>query len=268
LNRRSAAIAIAVLWLGGVAWMIRRNESGNLAQRLTEAAIRVEPARYYYSIAYKGAKIGAASSAVDTLAHAILGDDFFTGHFPPGDSLAPISARMQTRLTRGARLTSITVQVSRAGKLTETYVRDDDDTLLTVTSGKGRGSVLATEAIQAPVVTPGLIGIPLFLAESPSVGRSERFIVFNPVTSRPQSRLLKIVAESVFTVVDSATLTPDGRWVAAHRDTLRAWRVGGDTDGLNVWLDGGGRLVSATSANGLSAIRTAYEMAFEKPKAK
>lgn len=248
--------------------MLWRNHSGNLAQRLTEAAIRVEPARYYYSIAYNGEKIGAASSAVDTLAHAILGDDFFTGRFRFGDSLAPVSARMQTRLTRGSRLSSISLQIDRAGRSAQSSVRDDGDTVLTVTKGKGKGSVVTTEAVHDPIVTPALIGIPLILAEAPAVGRSERFVVFNPVTSRPQARILKIVAESLFTVVDSATRTPDGRWVAAHRDTLRAWRVGGDTDGLSVWLDGGGRIVSATSASGFSAVRTAYEMAFEKPKTK
>jgi hypothetical protein len=268
LNRRAAAIVIAALWLGGVAWMLWRNHSGNPAQRLTEAAIRVEPARYYYTIAYKGEKIGAASSAVDTLAHAILGDDFFSGRFPSGDSLAPVSARMQTRLTRGARLSSISLQINRAGQLTQSSVRDDDDTLLTITKGKGKGSIVTAQSVQKPVVTPALIGIPLILAEPPAVGRSENLVVLNPVTSRPQARVLKIVAESLFTVVDSATRTPDGRWVTAHRDTLRAWRVGGDTDGLSVWLDGGGRIVSAISAAGFSATRTAYEIAFEKPKTK
>jgi hypothetical protein len=268
LNRRAAALVIAALWLAGIGWMIRRNHSGNLAQRLTEAAIRVEPARYYYSIAYKGVKIGAASSAVDTLAHAILGDDFFTGRFPFADSLTPVSARMQTRLTRASRLSGITLQIDRPGRLTQSSVRDDGDTLLTVTQGKGRGRLVQSQIVGDPVVAPALIGIPLILAETPSVGRSGSFVVFNPVTGKAEQRILIIVAESLFTVVDSAARTPDGRWVPAHRDTLRAWRVGGDTGGLKVWLDGGGRIVSASSAAGFSATRTAYEIAFEKPKTK
>ena len=90
--------------------------------------------------------------------------------------------------------------------------------------------------------------------------------VFDPTTrivTRPE---LQIRAESLFTVIDSASAVPEGTWVAAHRDTVRAWRIDDSSHGLTTWVDGAGRLV-ASQVGDISIIRTAFEIAFKNFKA-
>jgi hypothetical protein len=91
--------------------------------------------------------------------------------------------------------------------------------------------------------------------------------VFDPTTRLVIRPELQIRAESLFTVVDSAAAGADGVWAEAHRDTVRAWRIEGAPNGLVAWVDAEGRLVAARAGN-LSAIRTAFELAFKNVKAK
>ena len=93
-----------------------------------------------------------------------------------------------------------------------------------------------------------------------SRGSKERSIT----VTRPT---LRIAAESLFTVVDSAALEKNGEWSVAHRDTVRAWRLDGVPYGLVAWVDADGRVVAA-QAGDLSATRTAFELAFRNPKTK
>jgi hypothetical protein len=78
---------------------------------------------------------------------------------------------------------------------------------------------------------------------------------------------LRVRADSLFTVVDSAMLDRSGEWVVAHRDTVRAWRIDGAPHGLVAWVDAEGRIVAAQAGN-LSATRTAFEIAFKNSKSK
>jgi hypothetical protein len=99
------------------------------------------------------------------------------------------------------------------------------------------------------------------------IGRTQKLSVFDPTTRlviRPQ---LTIRAESLFVVVDSAAMDAAGEWEPAHRDTVRAWRIEGAPEGLIAWVDAEGRVVAARVVN-LSAIRSAFEIAFKNAKAK
>jgi hypothetical protein len=70
----------------------------------------------------------------------------------------------------------------------------------------------------------------------------------------------------LFTVVDSAARNNAGEWEVAHRDTVRAWRIEGAPQSLTAWVDAEGRVVAARAGN-LSAVRTAFEIAFKNDKA-
>ena len=195
-------------------------------------------------------------------------DDYFTGRFPSGDSLLPVSARMRTRLTRGLRLTALSIDFNH-GRNTSISARVEADSVLLVTQREnGRPAVTRAITLDSPLITPTLIGIPLILGDRPKLGRSERLAVFDPVTSSVASHGLEIVAESLFTVVDSAARNESGVWYAAHSDTVRGWRVGGETRRLIVWLDGEGRILQASTPNSVALRRTAYELAFNKAKEK
>jgi hypothetical protein len=100
-----------------------------------------------------------------------------------------------------------------------------------------------------------------------TIGRKQTMSVFDPITRTVIRPELQIRAESLFTVVDSALAGADGIWAAAHRDTVRAWRIDGSPHGLTAWVDAEGRIVAAQSGN-LSAVRTAFEIAFKNRKTK
>lgn len=269
MNRKTIGTAILLLWMAGFVWMARRNSGGDAGRRLTEAALRIQPATFYYSVSYRGTKIGAVSSAIDTLVAAIVSEEYFTGRFPSGDSLEPVSARLRSRLTRGLRLTNVSMQLERGTKRQRMSGFVQSDTTLVVVDGRSADSATPhISALYGPVIPPGLVGIAALLGEPPKAGRHERVIVFNPVTAKPETRDIRLMRDSLFTVVDSAGLTPGGLWEAAHSDTVRAWKLGGEVSGLTVWVDTEGRVVEAAAPNGLLLTRTAFELAFERERAR
>src|SRR6266581_8959534 len=100
-SRGVAAVVIVALWLGGMAMMVHRNANRSQGQQLSEVALRVQPATFYYIVQRDGAQIGAASSALDTTANTLVGEEYFVGDYaaPGTDSVERTSARWQTRLT-------------------------------------------------------------------------------------------------------------------------------------------------------------------------
>lgn len=267
MNRKTIGVAIVLMWAGGFAWMMERNYGGDVNRRLTEAAIRIQPASFYYTLSLRGRKIGAASSVLDTLVAAFVSEDYYTGRFPDGDSLIDVSARLRTRLSRGFRATDISMIVSRGGKTSKLSGFVQNDSTLVVVDGRSADSATPhLSALNAPMIPPGLIGVALLVGDRPKVGRSQHFVVFNPMTAKPERREIRVAAESLFTVVDSAGRSPAGDWIAAHSDTVRAWRLDGETSGLSAWVDNEGRVVEASAPNGLLLRRTAFELAFDRAK--
>jgi len=267
MNRKGIAVFILLLWLGGIAWLVRRNSGGDANHRLTEAAIRLQPATFYYSLSFRGRKIGAASSAIDTLVSAFVSEEYYTGAFPIGDSLTPVSARLRSRLTRGFRLTDIALKLDVSGRRATVSAFVQGDTTLVVIDGRKPDSATPhIVGLHGPLLPPGLVGVALLLGASPKVGLENRYVIFDPVAARPERDRVRVTADSLFSVVDSAGRGAGGVWSAAHSDTVRGWRLGGDTHGLDVWVDAGGRIVQAAAQNGLLLRRTAYELAFERAR--
>ncbi|HXL85568.1 MAG TPA: hypothetical protein VN927_00060, partial [Gemmatimonadaceae bacterium] len=118
-----------------------------------------------------------------------------------------------------------------------------------------------------PLFNPTIASVVFMLGSAPRIGRSQTISVFDPMTRTVLRPTLRIRAESLFTVVDSATRDRSGGWAVAHRDTLRAWRIEGAPHGLDAWVDAEGRIVAA-KAGSYSANRTAFEIAFRNSKAK
>ena len=89
---------------------------------------------------------------------------------------------------------------------------------------------------------------------------------FNPSTMASGTIRLRIRAESLFTVADSARMdTASGVWVSALTDTVRAWRVEPEeaSGGFSGWVDAQGRVVESKQPGGITLRRMAYELAFE-----
>src|SRR5207247_8463769 len=146
-KRAVLAVIIVALWLGGMAMMFRRNATRSEAQQLTEVALRLQPATFYYLVERDGQQIGAASSAVDTTVNTLVSEEYFVGDYPTPKSVERTSARWQTRLTRGFRLADLTIDIARQTRPYSINASVEEDTLLFIAgtyTTRGRPSALYT----------------------------------------------------------------------------------------------------------------------------
>src|SRR5438045_1268501 len=211
-----------------MAMMLHRNANRSETQQLAEVALRVQPATFYYSVERNGEQIGAASSALDTTANTLVSEEYFVGDYPIGSRVERTTARWQTRLTRGFRLADLTVDIARQTRPFSINASVEEDTLLFIAGTKTTGGhPPARYSFSAPLFTPSLATVAFMLGGSRQIGRKQTMSIFDPtgrIVIRPQ---LRIAAESLFTLVDSARVDRSGGWVPAHRDTVRAWRIDG-----------------------------------------
>ncbi len=270
MKSRRAAIGAAVvaLWIVGLALMLRRNANRSEEQQLAEVALTVQPATFYYVVEREGQPIGAASSAIDTTVQNLVTEDYFVGDFlSPTGALERTAARWQTTLSRGLRLQRLTIDIVRPTRPYSIRAAVQEDTTLVVAlAGSGTATQPTRVNFVPPMFTPALAPVVFMLGGSHDVGRAQTMSVFDPTTRTVLRPELKIHAESLFTVVDSAALDAGGNWTVAHRDTVRAWRVESAAGGISAWVDAEGRVVAARMAGGLSVLRTAFEIAFKNPQ--
>jgi hypothetical protein len=269
-NSRRAAVAVLIvaLWSAGMGMMFRRNANRSEAQLLTEVALRLQPATFYYTVERDGRQIGGASSSVDTTAATLVSEEYFVGDLPAGKSVERTSARWHTTLTRGFRLTDMSIDIARPEQPLAINASVEQDTSLFIApTMRTGGHPPARYNFAPPLFTPSLAPVAFMLGGPHTIGRKQLVSVFDPTTRLVIRPELQIRAESLFTVVDSAVPAPGGGWMDAHSDTVRAWRIEGAPNGLVGWFDAEGRLVAGQAGN-LSVLRTAFEIAFRNFKAK
>jgi hypothetical protein len=267
-KRGAIAVLVVVLWIAGMAMLAHRNANRSEPQQLAEVALRVQPATFYYSIERDGEEVGAASSALDTTAQSLVSEEYFVGDFRSDAASAErTSARWQTRLTRGLHLIDLNADVARPSKPFSINATVQEDSSIFIAGKKESGRPAARYTFIPPLFNPTLAPVVFMLGGPPKIGRSQTISVFDPMTRTVLRPTLRIRAESLFTVADSAGRDRNGGWMVAHRDTVRAWRIEGAPHGLEAWVDGEGRIVAA-QAGRYSAIRTAFEIAFRNSKAK
>lgn len=251
--------------------MVRRNANRSESEQLTEVALRVQPTTFYYSVERDGQQIGSASSAIDTTIANLVTEEHFVGDVPgaSGATTERTSVRWQTTLSRGFRLQRSAIDITRATQpFTIRAAVHDDTTLVVALARTGTHAPPASLTFLPAIFTPALAPVAFMLGGSPEVGRTQTMSVFDPTTRTVIRPELRIHAESLFTVIDSAARNADGEWAVAHRDTIRAWRIEGAPGGLSAWVDAEGRVVTATLRNGLSITRTAFELAYRNTQKK
>ena len=267
--RAIVSVAILLSWVAGLSALVRREFFVGSSQRLAEAALRVGPGANFYVVEQKGRQVGFASTTIDTMPTAITVVDYFVADLPAGASTRRASARSVVSLTRAFSLRSFEVQTESPAtpRRVGGRVAGDSAIIYAVTS-TGQSPDSQRVGVPGPMLLPILVPLAVALGETPRVGRTYTLPIFNPATTATGRTTFVIRAESLFSVVDSATLdSAKGLWVRAHTDTLRAWRVepanaaaAGDFSG---WVDAAGRVVERTLPGGITIRRMAYEMAFE-----
>jgi hypothetical protein len=109
--------------------------------------------------------------------------------------------------------------------------------------------------------------LPMFVALVDKHEReaSRTATILDPTRDTITTATVRVVAESLFVVVDSAVMEPGTRrWIPAHSDTVRAWKMEQQGGGIiNGWFDERGRLVEGEPIPGITMQRTAYEIAFD-----
>lgn len=266
MTRRGAAVLIVLLWLVGIGLLVRREYFRPDADRLAEAALRVNPGVVYYAVYQSGTRIGFASSSIDTMPDRIIADDYLTVDVQAGGEAHRATARTNVRLTRALKVTDFdfTLETSTGTVTARGDVLRDSVLQLAMQTGKEPADTQRI-ALTAPIFLPTLVPLSVMLGEKPRVGNSFTFSVFDPTAMAPAPSTVRIEAESLFVVDDSASYdSATTQWVSALRDTVRAWKlVSSSGPTFTGWIDAAGRIVEASQPGNLVMRRMAYELAFE-----
>lgn len=255
-----------LVWVAGLGLLYNRTTHRTLEQRLTEVGMRVSPETFYYTLQQNGRQVGVASSAIDTSRTRVMATDLVRGRFPIGNDTLRVEARSEARFTRGMRLRDFVIRA--AGDLSPYMIRGvmqegEEKTLRLTTEARGANPITQESIAEAPVFLPTIAPLPLMLTQSPRVGDTVRVAMFDPVSRGLKNVTLRIHADSLFLIADSATFDSTANaWVKAHQDSVRGWRITDSRSPVTAWVDAAGRLLAATEPGGVSLIRTAYEIAF------
>ena len=259
-------MAVLVAWAAGLAVFMSRERRNAPAQRLAEAALRVSPGAAYYRVEKDGRQIGFASSTIDTTRGRLAIRDYLTADLPVGGSEHRATATSDVQLSRTLALTDFQLSFEGDGAPIGVSGRlVGDSALQVVVAHDGTAADTQHVRLTGPVVLPTMVPIAIALGEQPEVGRTYTLSSFDPIAMAPKPLSVRVEAESTFVFADSARFDDaQRRWLTAHRDSVRAWRVA--TDGptaVRAWIDEQGRVVQLQHALGFTLRRTAYEIAFE-----
>lgn len=268
MSRRGlAAVAILILWVAGLGFLVRRELFQPDTERFAELGLRVTPGATYYAVMREGRHIGFASSTIDTTETGIQVVDYLVADLPIDGRTHRASARTRVRLSRAMRLRDFHVQLeAEQGPVTASGEMEGDSVItVVVQTDPAAPSDTQRVPVQGPVLLPTMIPLAVALAERPAVGETHAIPVFDPVARAPRTASVRIAAESLFVVYDSATYDPSSaRWEGVLPDTVRAWQLANDDGGaLDGWVDAQGRLVRGTQLGLLTLERMPYELAFE-----
>ena len=271
MSRRAAlALGIVTLWLAGIAALTRRELFRGEDAILANAALHVAPGALYYTVRQGENRVGFASSTIDTTVVSFVLSDLLITSIPDTSAGASgqrrFAARSMATLTRGLRLSRFNYQTRGRGTTSSATGVVYGDSLLELSQGRnGTPPDTARLALAGPPLVPGMLPMLVALVDKPAPGTSRTATIFDPIADSLASATVHVVAESLFVVVDSAALEPGTRrWVVAHSDTVRAWKMEQQGGGIiNGWFDERGRLVEGEPIPGITMHRTAYEIAFD-----
>jgi hypothetical protein len=248
---------VLAAWAAGLALLFARELNPSPAARLADVALRITPITTYYMVDDGGRHVGFASIAIDTVPHALQVTEYMVTEPASG---ARHSDQLTVRLSRGLAMRDYEASSARGADTTRILGRLVDSTLIVTSDGVTTDTV----AVSPPAFAGAIRATVAVLLDKPRVGATTALRTIDPVTGRTAVSAMRVDAESLFVVVDSAVADSSGRWFAVHRDTVRAWRlVTDEVPTFDGWIDEQGLVVELRLASGLRLRRTAFELAFE-----
>jgi len=266
VTRRSWAAGILAAWVLSLGWLVKRELFRSTGARLAEAALSVSPEAMYYRLDLGGQQLGFASSTIDTVPDSIRVDDLLVLDVPALGKLHRTSARSVALLTRTLRLER--VEVLFDGDLGRFAARGVvlGDTALRVAIVSAADSQVTRIRLAGPITLPTLLPLRLAFGGELRPGRTYTTRLFDPLLLAARDASVRVAAESTLIVADSAALdSTTMAWVAVRFDTVRAFRIDQEVNGVQLtsWIDAHGRLVRSTSPVGFTMDRSAFELVYE-----
>jgi hypothetical protein len=267
VSRKVVAIAVILVWATGLAFIYRRQSNRTPDQLLAEVGLRVSPEAFYYTLNQGDKVVGVAASSVDTSKTRVIFSELVRGRFPQGSDTLKIEVRSEARYSRGMRLRDFVIHAGgdlAAFTLRGVMQEGEEKTLSLTTEAEGERPITQESIADRPLFTATAAPLPLLLPHDPKIGDSLSVALFDPMSRSIHDVTMRIDADSLFLVPDSARLDPETRhWVKEHQDSLRGYRITSSRAPLTIWVDKAGRLVHGEEPGGLSITRTAFELAFE-----
>jgi len=265
MSRRTLAVLILALWFGALGWLVQRRYLGGPTPSEL-ARWPIPPGAAWHSVRLGDRQIGLTSLTIDTVADGLRVSELLTVDMPRERDDVPrrSSIRIEANYSRALRL-----QEWNSDLLTEHGRRSSrgtvqGDTLLTIISSAATGPAeTLTVALRRPVVLPHAVPLVAASRGLPRAGTRLNVAVYDPLEGEARLQRVSIGAESLFVVPDSAMFSADlNRWIVAHSDTVRSWRLDGEQDGLPVhrWIDAAGMTVQLEYPLGAVISRSAFEI--------
>ena len=242
---------------------MRREYFRSSSARLAEAALSVSPGAQFYRLSLGAQQLGYASTTIDTLVDSIRVVDVLVLDVPALGRLHRTEARSATTLDRGLQLRGLVSDVDGEASRFEARATPNPDGSLALTV-RSRADSLATTVPAGSLELPSVWPLRLAFGRGLRTGRTATARLFDQFTLQVRQVTFRVAAESTLVVPDSADYdSTTMAWVANHFDTVRAFRLDGEPDGVRLWIDAQGRLVRASSPRGFGLERTAFELAYE-----
>ena len=268
LNRRTVGFTILALWLGVVAWHVRREYFKTSLAIMTEGAQSLSPGRYIYLVTVNGTPTGIANSGIDTIASGFLLEDRLTLDVPAMGRMSSAEAITRVELGNSLELKNFNFKLDSDVGRFEVRGTAASDSVLDIWVNSGSGEQHSQIRLNEPIVLPIAVPLQLAAAGRLEVGEEFAFKLFDPSILEAREATIRILAHDTMAVAaDSAVFdSVANRWVVALYDTLPVWKIEQSLGGVSMssWVDDDGHVVRAESALGFALERLPYEVARER----
>ena len=269
MSRRGWVIAILSAWVLSLGWLVKREVFRPTGARLAAAALAVPPGALFYRLDVGGQQIGYSSTTIDTLPSALRVETVFVLDVPALGKLHRTTVRSTAMLSRALRLQSVVSSFDGDIGRFETHGRVIGDTVLSVAIVSGQDSQMTRIPLKGPVTLPALLPLRLAFGGELQSGRSYTARLFDPLLVTGRDVTARVSAETTLVVSDSADIdSTTMTWVPEHFDTVRAFRIDQEANGVptHSWIDAQGRIVLAANDPGFAMERAAFEIVYENFK--
>jgi transglutaminase-like putative cysteine protease len=245
--------------LGWLAWRVNQRGSATFTTGVTTV---LPPESYFYVVRAADDQVGVASISIDTLKDGIEITEQLGLDLPIQLSSSRSQYTSQYTVGNDLQLRQFRLTLPAPGGPVVQQGTNEGDSIMVVTPGTGEPS-RRVPIHPGALIPPLLAAVSLAQQQKLRTGQHGQVLLFDPATMSEGAVNLIVIADSVFTVADSADYdASSATWEPVHLDTVRAWKLTRD-DGVRpetVWVDARGLPIQTHSIGGLSLDRSAFEI--------